>query len=830
MLFLVDVIRLTAEIFVSAAPFLLAGFFLAGLLRVLIPSSWVRSAIGKNDFRSVLISSLAGIPLPLCSCSVLPAAAAMRQGGASKGATVSFLISTPETGVDSISVSYALLDPVMTVARPLSAFGTAMVAGLATNAVVRRETLPTDAAAATSSAIGKTRDEDETGKPGEAGGSGVTGGSGEAGGSGATSGRDETGGSGVTGEHGLGALPPQQAYEQTQEAVGATCSIADTYFDPAAEEWTRFQLAGLSRAGRLRMRLRTIFDYAYRELLDHILSYFLIGLFISGLIGALIPEGALENPALSGWPSMLLMLVIGIPIYVCDISSTPMAAMLITKGLSPGAALVFLLAGPATNTVSLAVVTKLLGKRAAVTYIASVAVMSLVAGWVVNSFYQSTGISPQASVGGASEIVPAWIEWPAAILALALFVASARRIHLFRGWREGLTRVSRSWSVNLGGRPAIAVYAVVLVLLYLATGLSVVNPGEVGWVLTFGKVSREIPEPGLVAHWPYPISRVERVAAEQVRSVDRGFRQDTEIPAGATFAQAASSGERLELIKEAEIADGDENLLAIRYSAQYTVADAYQYRFGLDDPETLVACMVEYSLRRVMCEQPTDSILVNHHLELMDQVTERLRSEMAILTPSIEILRVDLLDMHAPPEVHFAFRDVASAMEDMHRFVRQAESYRNRVIASGRAQAYSEEASAEAEKTQRVAAATGEAYGFQVLADASRPVREITRLRMQLDAVGENLRKPRLICPITDLPLDLWIARGSGATRWTDLWGRSGSGSTSDRLGSGMGDGTYPGGAWSNQPSPSTRSADEPATGSQETWREKLRRLEESQR
>lgn len=782
MYFLVDVIRLTVEIFVSAAPFLLVGFFLAGVLRVLIPASWLQSAIGKNDFRSVLISSLAGIPLPLCSCSVLPAAAAIRQGGASKGATVSFLISTPETGVDSISVSYALLDPVMTVARPISAFGTAMVAGLATNAVVKREAPPADPDSAMAGAQPARVD---------------------------------------TAPRAFGPLP---------ETLGATGSASDAYLDPAAEERARRQLAGLSRAARVRMRTRAIFDYAYRELLDHILSFFLIGLFISALIGAVIPEGALEDPALSGWPSMLLMLVIGIPIYVCDISSTPMAAMLIMKGLSPGAALVFLLAGPATNTVSLAVVTKLLGKRAAVTYLLAVAIMSLVAGWVVNSFYQSAGISPQASVGGASEIVPAWIAWPASILTLALFVASARRIHLFRGWREGLTRVSRSWGPDLGGRSARTVYLIVLILLYLATGLSVVNPGEVGWVLTFGKVSREIPEPGLVVHWPYPISRVEREAADLVRSVDRGFRQDTEIPAGSAFDQRAMSAESRELTKEAEVAAGDENLLAIRYSVHYSVADAYSYRFGLDDPDALVASMAEYSLRRVMCEQPTDSILVNHHIELMDQVAERLRSEMASLTPSIEILRVDLLDMHAPPEVHFAFRDVASAMEDMHRFVRQAESYRNRVIASGRAQAYSEEAAAEAEKTQRIAAAIGEAYGFLVLADSSRPVREITRLRMQLDAVGKNLKKPRLICPITDLPLDLWINRGGGATRWTDLWGRSGSGTSGTRPGSGTGDGTYPDGAWSDRPAGNAGTTGGQSSGSQETWREKLQRLEESQR
>ncbi|MBM3318495.1 MAG: permease, partial [Candidatus Eisenbacteria bacterium] len=100
------------------APFLLLGFFLAGVIKVLIPVRWFSAALGRRNLRSVLTASIVGIPLPLCSCSVLPTAVALRRGGASKGATASFLVATPETGVDSISLTYALLDPIMTLARP----------------------------------------------------------------------------------------------------------------------------------------------------------------------------------------------------------------------------------------------------------------------------------------------------------------------------------------------------------------------------------------------------------------------------------------------------------------------------------------------------------------------------------------------------------------------------------------------------------------------------------------------------------------------------------------------------------------------------------------
>ena len=131
--FLVDFVRETSGFYIRVAPYLLMGFLLAGALRILVPSRWLAATFGKANLRSVVLAALAGVHLPLCSCSVLPTAVALRRSGASKGATVSFLVSTPETGVDSISITYALLDPLMTVMRPIAAFVTAVVAGVAVN-------------------------------------------------------------------------------------------------------------------------------------------------------------------------------------------------------------------------------------------------------------------------------------------------------------------------------------------------------------------------------------------------------------------------------------------------------------------------------------------------------------------------------------------------------------------------------------------------------------------------------------------------------------------------------------------------------------------------
>lgn len=134
-------------ILVESAPYILFGFFAAGVLKALIPESLVTRHLGSNSARSVLKASLFGIPLPLCSCGVIPAAVGLRKQGASKGSSAAFLISVPETGVDSIAITYALLDPLMTVVRPISAFFTATTTGLLINRLPDDQPAPVTAVA-----------------------------------------------------------------------------------------------------------------------------------------------------------------------------------------------------------------------------------------------------------------------------------------------------------------------------------------------------------------------------------------------------------------------------------------------------------------------------------------------------------------------------------------------------------------------------------------------------------------------------------------------------------------------------------------------------------
>jgi uncharacterized membrane protein YraQ (UPF0718 family)/zinc transporter ZupT len=243
------------EVFVEMSPFLLLGFAIAGWLgQVLKPETLTRHLSG-DDLRSVVKASILGAPLPLCSCSVIPLALALRKKGASKGATSAFLIATPETGVDSVAVTWALLGPLMAILRPLGALLSAIFTGAAVNAVVRRER-----AAAQKS---------------------------------------------------LPATPEHEA-----------CCADEQVPESSA------------RGGLLERTLR----FAFVDLLDDLAAALLMGILISGLIGALLPPDFFAESHLQGFPALLLMLVVGIPVYVCAAASTPIAASLILKGLSPGAA------------------------------------------------------------------------------------------------------------------------------------------------------------------------------------------------------------------------------------------------------------------------------------------------------------------------------------------------------------------------------------------------------------------------------------------------------------------------------------------------------------
>ncbi len=162
--------------------------------------------------------------------------------------------------------------------------------------------------------------------------------------------------------------------------------------------------------------------FAIGDLWGDLAGWFLIGIVLAGLITVLIPPDMFGKYLGAGLPAMLIMLAVGIPLYICATASTPIAAALILKGVSPGAALVFLLAGPATNMASLTVLTGVLGKRATAIYLASIAICAVLFGLIVDQVYISLGISALAVVGQASEIIPEWAGLLGALMILGMSV------------------------------------------------------------------------------------------------------------------------------------------------------------------------------------------------------------------------------------------------------------------------------------------------------------------------------------------------------------------------------------------------------------------------
>jgi len=327
----------------SSSVYILFGILVAGMLRAFLNPAFVAAHLGSGRFSSVIKASLLGIPIPLCSCGVIPAAASLKKQGANNGATTAFLISTPESGVDSIAITYALLDPIITVARPVAAFITATIAGFIEN---------------------------------------------------------------LSGRYiASAALTPDLTCPIDNCCDGTDCRQADHTNHHSFTEKLSFGM-----------------KYAFGELWGDLAVWFFAGIILAGMISAVIPDNFVNEYLGGGLFTMLIMLVAGIPMYICATASTPIAAALILKGISPGAALVFLLAGPATNITSLTMVPKILGKRTTLIYLTVIMVLSVISGLTLDLVYSLSGVSARAVAGSAGEVIPAWAQTAGAFILIALSI------------------------------------------------------------------------------------------------------------------------------------------------------------------------------------------------------------------------------------------------------------------------------------------------------------------------------------------------------------------------------------------------------------------------
>ncbi len=321
------------------SPYILLGFFIAGLMHAFVPQRTMARHLAGRGWRPVLKAAALGVPLPLCSCGVLPAAIALRRGGASRAASTSFLIATPQTGVDSIAATWSLLGPAFAVVRPIAALTTALFGGV----LVGRSEKPTA--------------------------------------------------------------------EPTCEAA---CAV---------DERPR----GFGR------RLLAALRYGFLDLVGSIGGWLVAGLIIATLITVYVPADFFAALGDRPFWAMVVVLIVAVPMYVCATGSIPIALSLMLKGLSPGTALVLLMAGPAANFASFTLIAREMGRKAAWIYLASIVVGSMAFGLAIDYLFPTAWFRPEhtpleAGCGcGASELFPLFPTLCSTVLVALLAVTFVRR-------------------------------------------------------------------------------------------------------------------------------------------------------------------------------------------------------------------------------------------------------------------------------------------------------------------------------------------------------------------------------------------------------------------
>ncbi len=306
---------------VAMAPYLLFGFLMAGILSVLISKEYVRRHLGGHGWIQSLKAALVGVPMPICSCGVIPLAASLRKHGASRSATASFLASTPQTGVDSLMITYALLGWVYAVFRAVVAFVSGILCGMA-----------------------------------------------------------------------VGAVSPKNE-EVVPDCTDECCQPSQTHI------------------------LKRMLSYGFVSLPRDIARAMVLGIVISGIISGLIPENYFADRMGDSVAAMFLMLLIGIPLYVCSSGSVPIALAFIKAGISPGAALIFLITGPATNAATLTTLWKIIGKKQLIVFLATLALCALGAGFIINAMDLKPGIGEAACDCGNKQ---GWLGILAAVALIGI--------------------------------------------------------------------------------------------------------------------------------------------------------------------------------------------------------------------------------------------------------------------------------------------------------------------------------------------------------------------------------------------------------------------------
>lgn len=415
------------SLFLVSAPWLMLGLLLAGLLNVFIPKNFLQKHLGKEGVWTTIKAALIGAPMPLCSCGVIPAAVGLRRAGGSKSATTAFLVSTPETGVDSVSVSYVLLGPFMAIIRPIAAVSSAIVAGLLVgreersdnthsenenNAATKSCCATTQSAAenkvekhATSSCCASKQPKVDTKKQ-----------------AGCSSKSTELASS-VTPSC-CSTSSEAKELKSTEDALDSTsscCSTASQVKPAHTESSCCDSKESTEQTESFLSKVKRAVHFSCNKLLSDTMGWLMIGLFFAALVQTYVPTSFLSQWG-DGILAMVVVILVSIPMYICATASTPIAAGLLMAGVSPGAVLVFMLAGPATNIATLGVVATELGKRAVSAYLTGVIGVAIAFGFLTDYLVEQYGFTVNPAHAMEHELMPSWLTQGLGIILLILML------------------------------------------------------------------------------------------------------------------------------------------------------------------------------------------------------------------------------------------------------------------------------------------------------------------------------------------------------------------------------------------------------------------------
>ena len=720
--------------FLLLAPMLLLGLFLSGLIHVFISREAILRWLREDSLKSVSVSSAVGVPVPLCSCSVVPVVAEMRRKGASRSSCMSFLITAPETGADSILVTNAFFGLVVAIVRPVISFITAVFAGIFCIGLIRNGQ---DEEKASHHDHGHDHEHDH--------------------------GHDHEHDHGH--DHGHQPLIPEsddcyvspsqlkglfvQWVKGVATAAGQWKSLSwvkpdfyrESLLTDKAEGAPSDKASTDHRPLDFKKLVNHIFRYGFVEIADDILFALLVGVALGGVLFLVIPSDLMSNEY-ARWLSYPIMVLVGVPLYICASASTPIAAALVAKGVSPGAALIFLMTGPATNTGTIAIIVSQFGARFASIYVSAVIVVTAILGILIDILLLATGLTVSVNLTSSHSPAIQFLQWGSAFFLIALIVWRFRAGALRSGWEDLMINIrplSRPWRQMWGrltrSRSLLGVISpatpmglmlwALLLVLFLGSGFTTVPPGAVGYGRLFGKVYWRDLQPGLHYLAPWPFVQVDKWPVREVKSI----LCDT----------------------PEEYVSGDLNLLSLTINVQYRVKDPYVYHYRTTNPEKIIADVVRAHIRSFVSARDLEQLLNVHRVTLERHITESFDIDVHWTNPvlkTVDLVKVNLLDVNPVAETLSAFRDVSSAQEDRERIIVNAQRFLVSLIPQAHGNATWEVKQADGEAYRKVKTSAAEAEAISMVSTAVRSAPGVLQNMLWREKLETALSdNPKIIVP-----------------------------------------------------------------------------------